>query len=212
MQSSITTVLFDFGGVFTASPFAAVAEMAVELGYEPMDYAQAMFGTYHHDDDHPWHRLERGEISFEQCSQGVLQLGEQRGMRVDLIALLMKMGSEKIVHQPMVDVAREIKKAGLQIGIITNNVREFSDAWRQMIPVDEIVDQVFDSSFLGVRKPNPAIYQHALAAFACEPQQAVFLDDVIHNVEAARSLDIHGIWVEQDPLPAIAQLRRLLGW
>ena len=210
MTRAVDVVLFDFGGVFTASPFTAVADMAVAQGLDPQAFAAVMFGNYSQDNDHPWHRLERGEVSFDDACVQITAQGQAASLRVSPIELLVKMGSEKIIHQAMIDVARDIKAAGLGVGMITNNVREFSDSWRQMIPVDEIIDQVFDSSFMGVRKPSPAIFQRALAAMAVAPERAVFLDDVPANVEAAKALGLHGIVVEADPMPAITLLRQLV--
>ena len=208
---AVDVVLFDFGGVFTASPFTAVAEMAAAEGLDPLAFAAVMFGDYSQDNDHPWHRLERGELAFMDACDQITALGQEASLRVSPLDLLMKMGSEKIIHQAMIDVARDAKMAGLQTGIITNNVREFSDSWQQMIPVAEIIDQVFDSSLMGVRKPNPVIFERALHAVSVPAARAVFLDDVPANVEAAKSLGMYGILVEADPLPAIAALRSLVG-
>jgi hypothetical protein len=59
---SIDAVLFDFGGVFTESPFEVARRFGAALGAEPERVIDLVFGPYHEDTDHPWHRLERGEI------------------------------------------------------------------------------------------------------------------------------------------------------
>ena len=64
MSREIRAVLFDFGGVFTESPFAALDELSKELGVAPRELLDIVFGPYHEDTDHPWHRLERGEVSL----------------------------------------------------------------------------------------------------------------------------------------------------
>jgi putative hydrolase of the HAD superfamily len=111
----------------------------------------------------------------------------------------------------MVQTLRDIKAAGYATAIITNNVREFRDGWRGLIPVDELIDRVFDSSELGVRKPDPAIYQLALSGMGgVSPGRAVFLDDVEQNVLSSRDLGIHAIQVPDDPEAAIRELRELL--
>lgn len=208
----IDLVLFDFGGVFTASPFGAVEGMARDLGVALEPFAEAMFGAYHLDTDHPWHRLERGEISFDQAREDIMALGREAGLSVDPVDLLMRMASGNLVREPMVQVLRDIKSAGYPTAIITNNVREFRDGWRALIPVDELIDRVFDSSELGVRKPNPVIYQQALREMGgVNPARAVFLDDIEQNVQSARDLGVHGIQVAEDPLTAIVELRKLLG-
>lgn len=42
-------------------------------------------------------------------------------------------------------------------------------------------------------KPDPAIYQLLLARYGLVPEECVFLDDTLANVEAAEALGIHGI-------------------
>lgn len=212
MSRPVDLVLFDFGGVFTESPFSAVEAMARDLGVDVGRFAELMFGAYHLDTDHPWHRLERGEISFEKAREDIMALGLDSGMPVDPVDLLMRMAGGNLVREPMVQTLRDIKTAGYPVAIITNNVREFRDGWRALIPVDELVDRVFDSSDLGVRKPDHAIYRKALAGMGdVDAKRAVFLDDVEQNVLSARDLGIHGIQVPDNPEPAIRELRQLLG-
>jgi 2-haloacid dehalogenase len=62
-----------------------------------------------------------------------------------------------------------------------------------------------------MRKPNPAIYRLVLSSLGdVAPARAVFLDDSPSNVAAAIALGMHGILVEADPLPALAELDRVL--
>jgi putative hydrolase of the HAD superfamily len=82
--------------------------------------------------------------------------------------------------------------------------------WRSLVPVDELFDAVVDSSEVGMRKPNPAIYHHALEQLGgIAPEHAVFLDDSPGNVEGARRAGLQGILVT-DPLDAVAELDALL--
>lgn len=211
MSRPVDVVLFDFGGVFTESPFSAVEAMARDLGLDVGQFAELMFGAYHLDTLHPWHQLERGEISFDQAREAIMALGREADMPVDPVDLLMRMAGGNLVREPMVQTLRDIKAAGYPVAIITNNVREFRDGWRALIPVDELVDRVFDSSELGVRKPDPAIYHQALQGMGgIAPQRAVFLDDVEQNVLSARDVGILGIQVQDDPGAAIRELRELL--
>ena len=67
---AIRAVLFDFGGVYTSSPFSVFAEAAAELGATPERVIGLVFGPYDRDTDHPWHRLERGEVSLARRPSG----------------------------------------------------------------------------------------------------------------------------------------------
>ena len=62
---TVEAVLFDFGGVFTLSPFETVAAAGRELGLDAAEASRLCFGPYEEDGDHPWHRLERGEVTLE---------------------------------------------------------------------------------------------------------------------------------------------------
>ena len=211
MSRHVDVVLFDFGGVFTESPFFAVEGMARDLGLDVQIFAELMFGAYHLDTDHPWHKLERGEITFDQAREGIIDLGKASGMPVDPMDLLIRMSGGNLVREAMVQTLRDIKSAGYLTAIITNNVREFRDGWRGLIPVDDLIDKVFDSSELGVRKPDQKIYQLALDGMGgIDPKRAVFLDDVEQNVISARDMGIRSIQVPDEPTEVIRELRALL--
>ena len=57
---------------------------------------------------------------------------------------------------------RELRERGYKLAICTNNVREWEPLWRAKLPVDEIFDVVVDSAFVGMRKPEPRIYEITL--------------------------------------------------
>jgi putative hydrolase of the HAD superfamily len=81
-----------------------------------------------------------------------------------------------------------------------------------MIPVEDLFDVVVDSSSVGMRKPNPAIFTHTLDLLGgVAPGRAVFLDDVEGNLAGARLAGLHTILVGDPPGPALVALDRLLG-
>lgn len=198
----ITTVLFDFAGVITSSPWGALAAAGggdLEL----------LIGAYDEDGDHPWHRLERGEVSLGDWAREVAELGTAAGVEVDF-TLLGSLLSDMTVHVQVLDRIRELRAEGYKLGLITNNVREGSATWRAMVPVDELFHVVVDSCEVGMRKPNPAIFHHALELLGgVEPASAVFLDDAPGNVVGARRAGLQAIHVD-DPDDAIAALDALL--
>ncbi len=211
----IDAVLFDFGGVFTASPFAAVMAYAGTLGHDPQAILAQVFGDYSVDGEHAWHRLERGEMTLEAAREAILQDSQRDiGQAIDLYNILMAMASQpdRSVRQPVIDYAHALRREGIPMAIVTNNVREFKDAWRSMLPVDALFDAVIDSSEVGLRKPHPDIYRLALQAVGvADPQRAAFLDDLEANVAGARAVGLHGIRVDDDYQPALVELDRLLG-
>lgn len=198
----IEAVLFDLTGVLTSSPWPALTAAA---GGD-IDF---LVGPYHEDTDHPWHRLERGEISLTDAHAAILALGEPEH-RVDLFEALGAL-TRASIRPEMIEVVREARAAGLKTAIITNNVREFGNGWRAMLPLDELFDAVIDSAHVGVRKPDPKIYALALEQLGgVAPENAVFLDDFHGNVAAAERVGIRGILVEDDFRPALVSLRALI--
>lgn len=213
MASGIVAVLFDFGGVFTDSPFHAVTQFGADIGADAADVTRIVFGSYEQDGDHPWHRLERGEITLEAARDAILALGRDSGLEVDVYTLFMKMAGNNAGadgRKPLVERVRRLRSEGYRTGIITNNVAEFGEGWRGLIPVDELFEFVVDSSSVGVRKPDPAIFNIALEELALPPEQVVFLDDYPANVVAARELGMHAIEVPPDIRVAIGELDTLL--
>lgn len=206
----IEAVLFDFGGVFTESPFEAARAFAAGLGIDPSVMLDTVFGPYDHDSEHPWHRLERGEIPLFEAREAILEIGRERGFEADLFRVLAALGGSSGPRGPFLERARTLRGRGIATAIVTNNVREFREAWRGMIPVDELFDVVVDSCEVGFRKPDPRIFEKALELVGVAPSRALFLDDYEGNVRAARALGLHGIVVAPDPSEALAELDRLL--
>jgi putative hydrolase of the HAD superfamily len=198
----IEAVLFDFAGVLVSSPWAAMAAAgggSLEL----------LIGPYDEDTDHPWHQVERGEITIQEWAKEITAHGEAIGIEVDFSPLANLLG-EMELHHRVIDRVRELRDAGYRTALITNNVREGSSTWRAMLPLDELFDVVVDSCEIGMRKPSPQIYRHALELLGgIEPSRAVFLDDSPGNVVGARAVGLHAIEVH-DPDEALAELDELL--
>ncbi len=173
-------------------------------------------GDYGADTDHPWHRLERGEITLAE---------NREHNRVALAELGIEMPSTPSpgassgaafsfeVNAPMVELVGELREVTprVKLGVLTNNVREFRPAWWEMLPFEEWFDDVVDSHEVGLRKPNPAIYEMALGRLHVPADRAAFLDDVATNLTPANNLGMHGVLVDDDPSAAIAAVRALVG-
>jgi epoxide hydrolase-like predicted phosphatase len=173
-----------------------------------------VFGSYEHDGEHPWHQLERGEITLDDARNQILTLGQQRDLEIDIYDLFARMaGNNAGIDQrkPLVERVRSLRHEGYITGIITNNVKEFGDGWRGLIPVDELFDFVVDSSSVGIRKPDPRIFQLALERLGdISAGQVLFLDDYQANVDAARDLGLQAILAGADVLATIDELDILL--
>jgi epoxide hydrolase-like predicted phosphatase len=205
--------VFDFGGVFIDSPFEALAAEANRRELAPEDVAMAVFGDYSHDTDHPWHRLERGEVTIFEARDAILEDHPlPDGTRIDFFELLAGLGGGG-VRAEVVEFCLDLRRRGLLTGLLTNNAKEFEDAWKTMVPLDDLFDDVVDSSYVGVRKPDPAIYRLSLERLGVSPAEAVFLDDAPGNVEGARAVGIASVLIghqRSDVPAALAEIEALL--
>ena len=211
MNRRYEAVLFDFGGVMVSSPFDLAATAGAKTGVDPAVVLELMMGDYAADTDHPWHRLERGEIPMGEYAVALMTRCQEAGVQLDFSAMRSFMG-QLDVHEPMVELVQRLRQDGYRTALVTNNVKEAGAEWRAKLPMplDELFEVVVDSCEVGMRKPNPAIYQLALDELGgVEPDRAIFLDDAPGNVAGAQSAGLTAILVG-DPLEAIEALYRLL--
>lgn len=207
----IEAILFDFGGVFTDSPFEAVRIAGQELGVDLNLALRLVFGPYHEDTDHPWHRLERGELSLEAARQEIIELAASHGVRLDPLEIIAGMGGGGSVREIFVERVRGLRAAGYRTALLTNNIAEFRGGWKAMVPVDELFDIVIDSSEVGRRKPDPRFFQLALERLGnVAPERCVFLDDYAGNIAAATALGMRTVVVGDDRAAALAELDAIL--
>jgi len=211
-MSQIEAVLFDFGGVFTLSPFSEFDGIGQKMGARPGQIHEIMFGNYHEDGDHPWHKVERGEISLDECRQTIMDIAQaQHGFALDIYEIFAAMPRDGGIRTRLVEKVAELKARGFRRAIITNNVKEFADGWRSLLPVDDLFELVIDSCEVGLRKPNPAIFELTLERMGiADASRTVFLDDFPGNIETAKALGMKTILVDEDVNKAITELDALL--
>lgn len=206
-------VIFDFGGVFVDSPFDALTSAARRRGIEPSHLMEVVFGAYDRDTDHPWHRLERGEIDLAEAVDGIVALSVAGGgPEIDPLSMVAEVGGGGI-RDDVVERCRRYRDAGVLTGLLTNNAREFEPFWRPMLALEELFDDVVDSSAVGLRKPDPRIYELALRRLGVTASEAVFIDDAPGNVDGARRVGMRAVLIgpqRSDVPAALAELDELL--
>jgi putative hydrolase of the HAD superfamily len=190
----IRAVISDFGGVLT-SPLS-VGFMAFQessgISLENLGIAMA-HATEEHDGAHPLFELEKGAITETEFAD---RLDAHLERPFDLEALRTAYFEHMHTNQPVVDYLRELRERGLRMALLTNNVREWEPLWRPKLPeLDELFEVVVDSAFVGMRKPDPAIYELTVERLGdglrCE--ECAFLDDLEINCEAARALGMTAV-------------------
>jgi putative hydrolase of the HAD superfamily len=215
MTVATEAVFWDMGGVFTASPFHAVAAHAADFGLRDDEFLEIVFGPYHADTDHAWHRLERGEISLEDTLGHISADFAARDLNFSPSDFFgwMSVISDDARRIRVVDEIAVLAGSGIRHAMITNNIAEARGRWGEGWGLDDHIEVLIDSSEVGMRKPNPAIYALAMDRMGVEDaSKVIFVDDFASNVEAARSVGMRGVIVSDDDIDAaLGELRTMIG-
>lgn len=197
-MSRYTHVIFDFGGVITASPFEAFNRLEEERGL-PRDFVRRVNAA--DPDGNAWAKFERAEI--DAAAFDTLFAAEARAMGHELEGEAVLAVLAGAVRPAMVAALDTLKAKGITIGCITNNVPagKGSAMARSETLATEVAaimarfDHVIESSKVGVRKPDPRIYEMMCEALNVEPAACVYLDDLGINCKPAAALGMHAIKV-----------------
>lgn len=212
-----TTVIFDFGGVITASPFEAFNRLEEERGL-PRDFVRRVNSA--DPDDNAWAKFERAEI--DAAAFDTLFATEARALGHELEGEAVLAVIAGAVRPAMVATLDTLKGRGFTIACITNNVpggkmgirgAGMTRSEEEAIEVAGIMarfDHVIESSKAGVRKPDPRIYEMMCEALGVEPAACIYLDDLGINCKPASALGMHAIKVTSGE-QALADLSAALG-
>jgi putative hydrolase of the HAD superfamily len=204
----IRAVLWDFGGVLTTSPFEAFARFERERGY-PAGFIRTLNAT--NPDSNAWARFERGQIGVAEFDRLFAAEASAAGHALRGLEVLPLIAGD--LRPEMVEALRRCKKQ-FKTACLTNNFQS-ADAQpdpgvRRMDGLRELFDVVIESSRLGVRKPDPRFYRHALEVLGVGADECVFLDDLGVNLKPARALGMRTIKVASAD-QALADLESALG-
>jgi putative hydrolase of the HAD superfamily len=211
-NDGITTVISDFGGVLTTPLIQSFAAVQDRTGVPFEELGQAMSRIESDEGKHPLFELEKGNVSEPDFLRKLGDYLEPAlGHRPELHRFREIYFDALHPNEPMIALMREIKDTGRRMALLTNNVREWEPLWRSMLPVDEIFELVVDSGFVGMRKPDPEIYELTLERLGdTSATDCLFIDDADVNVEAARELGMAAVHYQHNE-QAIPEIRAALG-
>ena len=197
---AIEAVIWDFGGVFTTSPFEAFQSYENERGL-PTDFTRRVNAT--DPDTNAWARFERAEIDAGAFDGLFLEESSRLGHPVRGAEVLPLLHGDL---RPRVMDALKACKTRFKVGCITNNVPTghgpgMAQSAEKALLVGEIMalfDAVIESSKAGVRKPDPRIYQMMCELLGVAPEACVYLDDLGINCKPAAALGMTAIKVSSE--------------
>ena len=192
----ISTVLFDFGGVITTSPFEGFSAYEKETGL-PDGLIRGINST--NPDTNAWAQFERNQISREEFLVLFTQEASALGYEVDAERVLQCLSTD--IRPKMLSAVKQLS-LNYTTAILTNNLLEASKDETKLGPsrehlgsVSSVVDAIIESSKIGVRKPDTAFYEIACDQLSVAPEECVFLDDLGINLKPARLMGMTTIKV-----------------
>ena len=217
MNDAIDGILWDFGGVFTTSPFEAFGRFEKARGL-PENFIRTINSA--NPNANAWARFESSIIDADGFDAEFRQEAEAHGHSVggkDVLELLHG------AFRPRMAAALAECKKHYKVGCITNNMKRATPAEadgsagaasderaEQSAKVMALFDVIVESSVEGVRKPQPRIYEIACERLGITPQRAVFLDDLGINLKPARAMGMTTIKVVTEA-QAIRELETATG-
>jgi putative hydrolase of the HAD superfamily len=196
-----TTIVFDFGGVITSSPFEAFNRLEAEKGV-PKDSVRRINSA--DPDNNAWAQFERAELDESGFDEAFAEEARAIGIELRGADVLARLAGD--VRPAMVATIDRLKSEGFTVACITNNVPAGKGAGMAMsdekaAAVKAIMlrfDHIIESSKAGIRKPDPRIYQLMFEALNVEPGECIYLDDLGINCKPAAALGMAAIKVSAE--------------
>jgi len=209
---AVEAVIWDFGGVFTTSPFEAFNRYEAENGL-PKDFIRTVNAT--NPDANAWARFESSKLTPDEFDEAFAADARALGHEVRGAHVLPLLRGD---IRPGMVAAFDAVRARFKTGLITNNFQP-SDSEREAAQqtgafytptIMAKFDHVIESSKVGVRKPDPRIYAMMVEALSVDPRACVYLDDLGINLKPARAMGMTTIKVESEA-QALAELSAATG-
>ena len=195
MTSQYRALVVDWGGVLTGSVDSGVQRFLDGETFDLRAYAQVMgrwFGEIGRIEAHlnPIHALERGELTAPDFEERLArEMSEISGIEYDSAGLIERMFRHFGHAHEMYALVRRAHEQGIATGLLSNS-------WGNEYPREmwtDMFDVVVISGEVGMRKPEPAIFQLTCERLGLQPEQCVFVDDLRHNIDAAAALGWVGV-------------------
>jgi putative hydrolase of the HAD superfamily len=183
----IQAVFFDFDGVLSSAPTGTgfTCEFLAQQTGIAYDALRAAFEP---------HRLAlaRGEATRDDTWPAVC-LGVGRDIPRELLTRAFEATP---LDRAMFAFANSLGRH-VRVGIVTDNPKDRMDVVRRTLRLDRVFAPIVVSAEEGMTKDDPEIFRRALAkAGVAAAASAVFVDNVMENVEVARAAGLHGVFFD----------------
>jgi putative hydrolase of the HAD superfamily len=203
-MAEISTLLWDVGGVLLTNGWDRTERAAV---LEQFALDGAAFEQRHEVANDAW---EKGLMTAEQyLLQTVFY--EPRPFPPAAFLQAMKEQSVLLPHGAIRILQELAASEEVELAILNNEARELNDYRIERFEFGRYFDVFLSSCYLGLRKPDPRIFELALDVLQRDPEEVAFIDDRAGNCAAAEALGIHAIQYQDESQCAQALERLGLG-
>jgi epoxide hydrolase-like predicted phosphatase len=189
-------LIVDYGGVLTSDPFASFEAFCAAERLAPDAVRDRL-----RDDPEARALLARLEIGALTAPEFEVAFGAL--LEVEHPRLLQRMFGGMEPDTAMIDGVRELRAARARTALLSNSIGNAYD--RELL--EELFDVSVISSEVGLRKPEPAIYELAAERLGLPPAACVIVDDLPGNLKPARALGMATVLHRGDAAATLAELR-----
>lgn len=180
----IKNVIFDFGNVLVSFDPTYMTGRYISEPVQLKLAADVIFDRLY------WDRLDAGTVSDEEVVSDI-----KRRLPLELHEQAERVYYDWIYNIPEIEGMRQIvlklKEHKINIALLSNISTYFAAHWHE-IPLSQIIENTVFSSVCGFAKPNEEIYKYTLERFGFNPDETLFVDDRMDNIEGAEKVGIHG--------------------
>lgn len=189
-MSDIRALVVDYGGVLTVPLRAAFETWLEQEQVSPQEFVDLLV-EWRDVPDNPMHRLETGHLDEDGFAAAVTgRLRRTDGGAVPPEGLVDRMLHGLRFDRDALVMLQAARAAGLQTALLSNSWGMAMYPWADLEP---LLDVQVVSGQVGLRKPDPAIYQLAAGELGLAAGQCAFVDDLKPNVDAARELGMFAV-------------------
>ena len=208
MRSPFDALVVDFGGVLTTPLQAAMLRFAEDMGIELQHLARAALGGYMGGEDSLVFDFETGKISEDEfCTAFAGRLTEYSGIEVEPAGLVTRLFAGLQLEESMFAAVAAAREAGLKTGLLSNS-------WGTALYPHDRLAELFDVSVIsgevGLRKPDPAIFDLTTSRLGVPAARCVFVDDHPGHLTSAAEAGMTTV-LHREPGRTIDELESLLG-
>lgn len=184
-------LIFDMGGVLVrTADFTPRQRLATRFGMTVDSLMGLVFG---HETGA---RAQLGLVSVEQHWEHVRQV--LRITPQELKDFQDVFWSEDFLDTELVDALRGWHRT-CRTALLSNAFSNLRHVVNDILKIGDIFDELIVSSEEHIIKPDARIYQLTLDRLGVSAAQAIFVDDMPHNVDGARAVGIHAIQYTSTP-------------